>query len=137
MIYLISFNPSFNYLPIDVHNQITKMNGVTDWWHYLNYAYLIDSSLSVKTISYNIRTRFPKLLFLVIKVDLKEAGGLLNKGAWEWINRKNRVFVSPQKVNTSQPFSGLFRNDNKAAQKPPSLDDLLKKLNELAERYKK
>ncbi len=91
MNYLIVYNHTQTDIAINIHNTIISLLSVYDWWHYLPNVYIVSSPKTEKQIADLIISNHPGLLFLVIKVDVKGANGVLNKDAWDWINRKTNI----------------------------------------------
>ena len=135
MRYLITINSSQeNYKASDVHNTITKLSGITDWWHYLPNTYIVETLRSVneQTIADNIIAKHPGLLFLVVEVNLTAHNGVLPKAAWEWITRKTkgllRVKPAPQPPQSANDMlSFLARGTVTKPNAPLTLSDILRK----------
>ena len=107
MNYLIIYNHTqITFNPNDIHKTITTMLGITDWWHYLPNAYMISTDRDQEYIADNIIASYPGLLFFVVAVDLHRYNGVLNKNAWEWINKKTRVLLRVKPASTP-PASSL------------------------------
>lgn len=73
---------------LEIHERVTKMYGVENWWHYINNTYILIVP-SVWTAS-DLRVRLQPLLpgrqFLVSEIKLSNHDGYLPKEAWTWIN---------------------------------------------------
>lgn len=91
MNYLIVYDITQPFDLAAIHKTITQRVGVSDWWHYLPNVYIVSSLKTEKQIADIIISNHPGLLFLVIKIDVRGTNGVLNKGAWDWINRKANV----------------------------------------------
>src|SRR3989344_540983 len=87
---LIAYNDSLtSYSKEEVHKTITTVSGTADWWHYLPNVYLLESTSNHNNIANAIIKKHPGLLFFIVRVDLSENNGVLNKDAWEWITSKS------------------------------------------------
>jgi hypothetical protein len=133
MDYLIVYNQQQpNYNSKELHNTVKSLP-ISDWWHYLPNAYIVRSTHSEKTLADGIIVRNPGLLFLIIKVDLSKANGVLNKSAWDWINNKVKAILklnpapSPQPQTLTQLTSGLPSIPQPIPRTPPlgTISDLL------------
>lgn len=127
MNYLIVYN---NILSTDndaIHETVTKHLGVADWWHYLPNTYIVTSTDSECTIANRIIARHPGLLFLIILVDPKHYNGVLDKRAWEWIDKKSRVLVKLKAVPQPPPdlLSGILGLAPIRSSPKKSFNDLL------------
>ena len=105
MDYLIVFNHEQpHYSTSQLHETVVDLP-ISDWWHYLPNAYIIRSNHLEKVLADGIIARLPGLLFLIIKIDLSRANGVLNKNAWDWINNKVRTMFKLKQSPTPQPMS--------------------------------
>lgn len=139
--YLISYNFTQNFDPSDLHRVITTLPTVTDWWHYLPNVYIVSTQSSANVLADRIIQSFQGLLFVVVKLDLRDYNGVLNKDAWEWIRRKNNENIKLKIVqntpNYPSPLSNLLSgylppiSSRPVPKKPMSLDELLKLANKL------
>ncbi len=92
MIHLFTYDSSqteFDFTAI--HNTITKSTPLLlDWWHYLPNVYLVEtnSPSRIKSLTQEILNTYKGLRFFVVKVDLTDHNGVLNKDAWTWISKK-------------------------------------------------
>lgn len=95
MNYLITYEPSQTIIfkPDAIHETIIKMEGVTNWWHYISNVYIIATTKDEKFIADNIISKHPGLNFLVVDVNLEKYNGVLPKNAWEWINKKTKTLL--------------------------------------------
>ncbi len=94
MNYLIIFNDvNGAFDKKDIHKRITEQLDASNWWHYLANAYIITTSVSSAGITNSLSGWFPGLLFLIIKVDLEDASGVLPKEAFDWIRDKSGKYV--------------------------------------------
>lgn len=94
MIYLISYDHTqTEFNPSDIHKTITTVVRTTDWWHYLPNVYIVTTPLFVysRQIANTIRTAHNGLKFFIVRVDLSDHNGVLNKDAWDWINKKTNT----------------------------------------------
>lgn len=100
MNYLFVYNNlQTGFDPSLVHQVITSVTGISDWWHYLPNVYIINTTASARQISNFISKSLPGLLFFVTKIDTQEVNGVLNRDAWEWINKYNRREISLKALN--------------------------------------
>lgn len=94
MMYLITYDHTQTVFSLsDIHKTITTNPRVSDWWHYLPNVYIVSVGLFVhsKQIADAIRTSHNGLKFFVVKIDLSDHNGVLNKDAWDWINKKTNT----------------------------------------------
>lgn len=81
------------------HNFITKMPGVTDWWHYLSSSYIIyGKNISTTQIRDYIRASYPQLHCLISEFYLQNFSGFLHPDAWEWL----RKYTMPKRIKILQ-----------------------------------
>lgn len=94
MKYLIIYNNLQGYWSDEeIHKSIVDIKEIANWWHYLPNAYIVDTIKSSKDLVNKISRKFPGLLFLIIKVDLKDVNGVLVKSAWEWLAKQSKLKV--------------------------------------------
>ncbi len=86
--YLITYNDTQGIEPSVFHSAITTTATIDDWWHYLPNTYIVQTNASSKYLADTIIARCKGLSFLIMKVDMNDFNGVLNKDAWEWINKK-------------------------------------------------
>lgn len=102
MNYLIVYNHTQSlFAPGLIHNTITNMPGITDWWHYLPNVYIVTSQNDEKYIADKIIGTYPGLLFFVVAVNLNNHNGVLNKNAWEWISTKIKTVLRVKSAPTT------------------------------------
>lgn len=132
MIYLITYNHTQTVFdPKEIHSTITKLPGLTDWWHYLPNIYLVDSTSAVSNIANTIIRHHPGLLFLAVKVDLSQNNGVLNKDAWAWINKKTRSTLKLKPATSPNLLSFLPPITPRTTTSPSlSITEVLKKIRE-------
>ncbi len=104
----------------DIHKVITEQLSATNWWHYLSKGYIITTSVPSAGITNTLSNRYPGLLFLIIKIDLDDASGVLPKEAFDWIRNKSSKFVKIKQTPlpkikiapplVSSPSEVLFRS---------------------------
>ncbi|MBP9797891.1 hypothetical protein KBC70_01965 [Candidatus Woesebacteria bacterium] len=137
MNYLIVYNDTqAGFNEKDLHNTIVKMNGISDWWHYLPNVYIVSTiqAKNEKSIANNILTKHPGLLFLVVQVNLTAHNGVLPKNAWEWISKKIktvlRVKPAPSSALTDY-FRGIPRKPAPSSTQSGlgSIEDMLRRFN--------
>lgn len=88
MDYLIAYDyQQLGYSGEQLHETIINLP-ISDWWHYVPGIYIVSSEHTEKTLADGIIVRNPGLIFLIVKIDLSKANGVLNKSAWDWINSK-------------------------------------------------
>lgn len=94
MKYLIIYNNlQGHWNDEELHKTIVGIKEIGNWWHYLPNTYIVDTTSSSKNLADKISRRFPGLLFLIIKVDLKDVNGVLVKSAWEWLAKQSKPKV--------------------------------------------
>ncbi len=139
MMYLITYDHTQTvFSPTDIHKTITTMPHVTDWWHYLPNVYIVSARLLThsKELADVIRTAHNGLKFFIVRVDLSDHNGVLNKDAWDWINKKTdiaprlRIVKSPQlpPITSSSPLLDLLGIKPQQNPNLVSIVDLLKKI---------
>lgn len=134
--YLICLNDSGGFDSTQIHNIITKMPIVSDWWHYLPSVYIIQTTSilnTAKKMTDYISQNFKGLSFLVIKVDIRNYNGVLNKDAWEWFRKKNNQVLKfkaiPRPLDTSRDLLGqLLPNISQTRTTLGSITDALETL---------
>ena len=95
-----------------IHDYITSLPGVTNWWHYLSNVYIlrVDGS-NEKNIADAIIKEFGGLRFFITKIDINVTNGVLPQEAWSWINNESKKSRGYLKIK---------------AQPPKTLDDILR-----------
>ena len=68
-----------------LHERIKTDSHISNWWHYLNSAYILISNSNAGQLTESISGYFPNGTFLVIKITKSNYQGYLAKDAWEWI----------------------------------------------------
>lgn len=89
-LYLITYSPGNNFNPTVFHAHIKSMyteGVITDWWHYIDYAYIIASSQTVNNLYNKIYPGVPKKRLLIIEIDPNNQQGWLPLKAWEWLKK--------------------------------------------------
>lgn len=90
MIYSINYDlnrPGQNYS--DLHDAIKSCGA---WWHYLDFHWLVDTSLTAKGIWEKIAPHVDDNDHFLIVGITRDYSGWLPKKAWEWINsRTNKM----------------------------------------------
>lgn len=86
--FLLTFDPHFANVQ-SVHDVITGLPGVKEWWHYLSGTYIITSSSDLIAINKEIKSRWPDGWYILTEVK-KPVIGLLTKEGWDWINSRIR-----------------------------------------------
>lgn len=112
MRYIITFNNGNTlWSEKDIHDYITTLKGINDWWHYLPNTYIVSTSLTSKDISSAIIQKFQGLLFVVAQINLNDINGLLPKDAWNWVAKENKKVVFKIKpTTTSSSYGSLLDN---------------------------
>lgn len=69
------------------HAQLTNLDGVITWWHYIKSSYILISNLTSAT---KLNEQIVPLVLsgktmLLIEINLKNRNGLLTKEAWDWL----------------------------------------------------
>lgn len=132
MDYLVVFNHQQpHYSDEQIHDTMINLP-ISDWWHYLPNVYIVSSHLSEKVLADGIIARNPGLLFLIVKVDLSKANGVLNKSAWDWINNKIRSVLRLAPVSAPPPMTldqtlKIAGQPSSQPQLPSPLADFFKK----------
>ncbi len=103
MNYLIVYNNQVFQDSNAFHETVTKQLGIDDWWHYLPNVYIVSTSKSESSLANTIIERHPGLLFLIIGIDPKKYNGVLNKKAWEWIDKKGKVLLKLKAAPQPRP----------------------------------
>lgn len=111
MNYLIVYNNTQSFDSQKIHEVVTTMPGITDWWHYLPNVYIVSTTTkNAKSLSDYIIRNFEGLLFFITKIDLNDNNGVLNKNAWDWINKKTNTTIRLKSIQSPPDLlSGLFR----------------------------
>lgn len=126
MNYLIVYDITQSFNISEIHKTITERISVTDWWHYLPNVYIVSSIKTEQQISNVIIRNHQGLLFLVVKVGLQGANGVLNKDAWDWINRKANVQgIKLKPIPPSPSLATILGLPQPRPQTSPSLQSLL------------
>jgi len=126
--YLLVYNNIQGFDQSKIHDVITSINTLKDWWHYLPNTYILSIESNSKFVTDTISSNFPGLLFFITKVDLNDHNGVLGKDAWEWIGRKNKALIKIKQVSSlSRPFLGYV-----SSPRSQSFEDILKQARELA-----
>lgn len=82
--YLFVFDRDFLTDYNNLHNKIKSDIYISNWWHYLNSAYILISPYDASQLTNSIRSYFPNR-FLLIKITKNNYNGWLPKDAWDWI----------------------------------------------------
>ncbi len=138
MNYLINYNNIQNrYTDQTIHNVLTNLVGVTDWWHYIPNSYIVTSTTrNAAELADQIIKTLPGLLFIITNVNFDDYSGILNKAAWDWINKKAHVKSGLKPIPNQSlppigqdPLSKVPRWVNKPIKTGSNyLDDILNKL---------
>ncbi len=132
--YLIAYNNTQGFDANSIHQVIIGIQTINDWWHYLPNLYIVTTSNTAQQIANQIIPKFNGLLFLVIRLDMRDYNGVLNKDAWEWIREKNNQILKFKTVpradsGTLPPIPPLLSSylfPLKPTVKPFSFEDFLK-----------
>lgn len=115
-----------------IHDVITKLRPVLDWWHFLPNVYIIETSTSNEAdVANALIKEFQGLRFFVSKIDIDSPNGVLPQKAWNWITKKNKQKRNYVKIKNrkSKEFDDILRfiDGTPAIQKRKLtlLDDLL------------
>lgn len=107
--YLITYNDTQELDPQVFHDIIKSTATIDDWWHYLPNTYIVQTNSSSKYLADTIIARCNGLSFLIMKVDMNDFNGVLNKDAWEWIDRKIKGSLTLKiKPGTLPPVTPLY-----------------------------
>lgn len=82
--YLFIFDRDSSTDYTNLHNRIKSDSHISNWWHYLNSAYILISPFDASKLTDSIRGYFPNR-FLLIKVTRSNYNGWLPQDAWDWI----------------------------------------------------
>lgn len=116
--YLLIYNDKQGFDETSVHNAVTTINTLTDWWHYLPNVYILSTDSNSKYIADILIRNFPGLLFFLVKADLNDHNGVLGKDAWDWISKKNRALIKIKPVPPAN-FDALRKILNPLSQPNP------------------
>jgi len=89
-VYLVTYNTDANFNRTIFHNHVSSLSQygyVTDWWHYIDTAYLVVSSLNVSQLYNAIYPGVPQRYLLIVEIDPNNAQGWLPKDAWAWLQK--------------------------------------------------
>lgn len=126
MNYLIVYNHTQTLIAINIHNTITSFLLVRDWWHYLPNVYIVSTVKTEKQIADLIISNHPGLLFLVIKIDVRGANGVLSKDAWDWINKKtNASNIKLRPIPQPPSLASILGIPQQKPQTSPTVQSLL------------
>lgn len=68
-----------------LHERIKTDPNISNWWHYLNSAYILLSNSNANQLAASIRSYFPNGKFLITKITRSDYQGYLARDAWNWI----------------------------------------------------
>lgn len=128
--YLIAYNNTQGFDQNEIHGVITGTPTISDWWHYLPNIYIVSTTSSAKYLADRIISRFQGLLFLVVRLDMRDYNGVLNRDAWEWIRKKNNQLLRVKPISStmpqlpSSPLLDLFAK--RPTPRPMTLEELLR-----------
>lgn len=125
MNYLVVYNNLQSFDSEKIHEVITSMSDITDWWHYLPNVYVVSTTRNSKSISDYIIRHFQGLLFFVTKIDLNDNNGVLNKNAWDWINKKVNTQIRLKPLPPPVDLLSNILSTPVKSNEPVSLSDLL------------
>lgn len=89
-IYLITYTPSLNFNKIIFHNYINSLfqkGYISDWWHYIDEAYLVATNREVSQLYNSVFPGVPRRYLLIIEVDPNNVQGWLPPAAWKWLQK--------------------------------------------------
>jgi len=88
-IYLVTYTSDAYFNKAIFHSHITSLHPkyIADWWHYIDAAYMIASTLDVAQLYNLIFPGVPKRYLLIIEVDPNNAQGWLPRDAWTWLQK--------------------------------------------------
>lgn len=86
--YQITFNNFEGFDPNRIHQFITVQMGLSDWWHFIPSTYIVESASTNYFMASRIIEVFPGLNFIIVKIDINDYNGYLDKRAWEWLENK-------------------------------------------------
>lgn len=134
--YLIAYNNTQGFDPNNIHQIVVNIPTINNWWHYLPNLYIVTTDDTAQQIANQIIPKFNGLLFIVIRLDMRDYNGVLNKDAWEWIREKNNQLLKFKSVpradsGTLPPIPPLLSSylfPSKPQVKPFSLEDFMRTL---------
>jgi hypothetical protein len=92
-VYLLVYDRPAHFDPTKLHNFISADPGITDWWHFLESAYVLVSFQEITFLNPRFAQHFNGLSYLLMPVSLKVATGMLPRQAWDWLN--SRKYLTP------------------------------------------
>lgn len=115
--YILSFDRDDNLDYKSVHEKITSLGSVLNWFHYIKSSYILMTYYSsAKSFAEKIYEIFPDKDFLLVELNLNNRQGWLHKDAWEWINRqcdrskKSLVMEGPYPLNEEEIDKHIEKN---------------------------
>ena len=73
-----------------VFQYIRSSKFITNWWNWLPFVYIVESTERADVISEELRSAALGTRFLVAQIDLENSEGNLAREAWDWIMRRQR-----------------------------------------------
>lgn len=86
-----------------IHETITKRMGSSDWWHYIPSVYIVEAPSTSYYMANQLIKAFPGLNFIIVKIDIEDYNGYLDKRAWEWL--ENKIKSRSKKKTTYVPYA--------------------------------
>ena len=74
-----------------LHEIITEINGVVDWWHFFNHLYIIEYKYSISTLHKKISDIVSSKngAYIISEFDPNAPfAGAMSQDAWDWIKRR-------------------------------------------------
>ena len=91
-VYLITYNPDAVFNKTVFHSHVLSLypKHISDWWHHIDSAYLVVSTLNVNQLYNLVFPGVPGKYLLIIEVDPNNAQGWLPNNAWSWLQKYQR-----------------------------------------------
>ena len=110
--YILSFDRDSDVDYKALHEQITHLQLVLNWFHYIKSSYVLVASTNyVDRLNNAIAPLFKDKSYLLMKVSLIEVNGFLPQKAWDWIDKQMMMI----------PVSTIHTNVLREAQKKVSV----------------
>ena len=90
--YIVSFDrrPTAPYTRF--HNDFVAHSGILRWCHYIQSSYILGTEMSASDVSSHFRTTARRYELptrhILLRVDLRDRAGWMQRGAWDWIRKQ-------------------------------------------------
>lgn len=88
--YMILVGSNFSDLT-RLHSFVQENDGIHNWWHYLDTAYILESSTTLTKMESILHKMFPKDNFMLMDINPQYYGGYLPKEAWDWLKQFENI----------------------------------------------